>query len=525
MHELPALRRVVELLELRAKLTPNRTALVYRGCATTYADLDSKASQCSQWLRAARVSSGDRVVVIGVNSTNLVATIFGCLKAGAIFVPLNPSTPARRLEFILSNCDPAAVAIDLDLIGRYQCLTNARLPLLRLDYGNLDDPPLGSVDRRISNPVESPLPTKNVAAIIYTSGSTRTPRGVILPDEQVLFATTAINSVLGNTSTEKILCGLPLSFDYGLYQVFLAFQVGAAVVLERDFSLPMKIPRLLREYQITAFPGVPSLFAILLQGRLLERIDLPDLRYITSTGDIFPSAHIRRLRGILPNVTIFPMYGLTECKRVSIVPRGCLDGHESSVGRPLPGTRIALVNENGDELETGQVGELLVWGPHVMAGYWNLPDETERRFRRDPLTGEICLHTGDFFRVDGDGFLYFVGRDASFIKNRGEKVSLAEVEATISECANVAECAAVPVSDEAVGETIAVFIARTPDSLLSSGDIQQYCSEHLMPSARPKHIYIIEEALPRTANGKLDRQRLKLYGSGTLRTRHDNNSE
>ena len=504
---------VAHLLERQAEQIPVKIATVDRTGVYTYAELNAQARQVACWLQDVGVKPGDRVVLCGANGARLVAAIFGILKAGAIFVPLHPDTPAARIAYVLQNCTPAAFVADSQiLLRRESAMGEFGGPLLLVS----DTIP----DCRTRAPNVTPwtvlahcdgyswdglaLPT-DLAAIIYTSGSAKEPRGVMLPHRQVVFATTAINRVIGNTSEDVILCGLPLSFDYGLYQVFLTFQVGAKLILERDFRLPMVIPRLIREHSVTGFPGVPSLFAMLLQSRLLERIPLPSLRYITSTGDVFPAAHIRRLQELMPHVMIFPMYGLTECKRVSYLPPEELERRPKSIGKGMPNEQVYLVDEQGRTItEPGVVGELVVRGANVMKGYWELPDETDRMLRPGPFPWEKVLHTGDLFTMDAEGFLYFVSRKDDIIKSRGEKVSPREVENALYELPGIAEAAVVGIPDSLLGEAIKAYVVLQQGVTLTDDDIIAHCKSRLEDFMVPK-IIEFRASLRKTSSGKISK--------------------
>lgn len=492
------------------------------GREPTFADLNTKANGVCCWLGLVGVKPGDRVLLFGENSDRLVAALFGVVKAGAVFVPVHPDTPSRRIDFILRDCAPKAIVADTALLENNLVTTQQHLGVgleqdILLTSDNYPETEVScasisawsAVDATASGPPTAEATSKDLAAILYTSGSTKDPKGVMEPHRQVLFATSAINSVIGNSSEDVVLCGIPFSFDYGLYQVFLAFQVGAKLILERNLSLPMAIPRLLKSHSVTGFPAVPSVFALLLRSRVLERVSLPDLRYITSTGDVFPASHIRQLRRLLPTTTVFPMYGLTECKRVSIVPRGELEGRESSVGLPLPGTSVSIVDGEGEEVPIGVTGELIVKGPHVMRGYWKDPVETSKRFPFDESTGERCLCTGDYFEMDREGFLYFIGRDGTFIKSHGRKISPAEIENFLCAVDGVSEAAAVGVPDAVLGEAVHVFVSSTKAEELVRLEVGRQCKSGLAPIERPRKIAVLRTPLPRTKNGKIDRKRLK----------------
>ena len=502
---------VTELLNSQAELNPHKIAIIYKGNHYSYSFLNSWANRVCQWLRQSGVKPGDRVALYGINSEKFIIALFGVLKSGAVFVPIHHETSQLNLEFILNDCTPTAIILDANLLPFLGTATTRVHSILQMS----NDPDfyeprgivtqwneLNSYQDFSSSDYTSP---DSLAIVIYTSGSTKEPRGVMEPHRQVLFATSAINKVIGNTAEDRILCGLPFSFDYGLYQIFLTFQVGATLVLEADFSFPLAIPRILNSNRVTGLPGVPTVFALLLQSRLLERIELPYLRYITSTGDVFPVAHIERLQELIPHVTIFPMYGLTECKRVSIVPKGELDSHRSSVGRPLPGVQVRIINEEGQEVPDGIVGQLAIRGPNIMAGYWNNPEETRGRFVIEQ--GKTELLSGDYFYKDSDDFLYFVGRSETIIKSRGQKISTVEIESFLCTIKGVTEAAVFGIPDSIVGELVCAYVYST-DPQLNPAIITERCRLHLSPSALPEYVFVVDSPLPKTLNGKINHKKL-----------------
>jgi acyl-CoA synthetase (AMP-forming)/AMP-acid ligase II len=201
----------------------------------------------------------------------------------------------------------------------------------------------------------------------------------------------------------------------------MAFQTGATVVLERSFAFPVKALEVLARERVTVFPGVPTIFSLLMQLKTLADHPLPDLRLLTNTAAALSETHIRQLRGLFPQAQLFSMYGLTECKRVTYLPPDQLDIRPTSVGRGMPNEEVWLVDETGQRLPNGRVGELVIRGSNVMRGYWEKPQETAKRLRPGPIPGEVILHSGDIFRTDSEGYLYFVSRTDDVIKSRGEK--------------------------------------------------------------------------------------------------------
>jgi acyl-CoA synthetase (AMP-forming)/AMP-acid ligase II len=348
----------------------------------------------------------------------------------------------------------------------------------------------------------------DLANIIYTSGSTGNPKGVMMTHLNMVSAATSITQYLGNKETDIILNVLPLSFDYGLYQIIMAFKFGGTVVLEKSFAYPyVVIDKMIKE-RVTGFPGVPTIFALLLQLKDLKKYSFQHLRYITNTGAALPVNHIKALRDIFPHVKIYSMYGLTECKRVSYLPPDEIDRRPISVGRGMPNEEVYIVNDKGERAGPGLVGELVVRGSNVMRGYWKSPEETDQVLKPGLYPGEKVLYTGDLFKMDEEGYLYFLGRKDDLIKTRGERVSPKEVENTLHEIKGVAEAAVIAIPDEILGNAIKAFIIPTNGSTLTEKDILKYCSENLESFAVPKHIAFID-SFPKTSSGKIDKKALK----------------
>ena len=320
-------------------------------------------------------------------------------------------------------------------------------------------------------------------------------------------AATAISSYLDLTCRDVLLCALPLSFDYGLYQMIMSVQAGARLVLERSFDLPGQILNTIVREGVTVFPGVPTMFAMLARLPSPERWDLIGVRTITSTGSALATEQVAWLRGAFPRARIFSMYGLTECKRCTYLPPVDLERKPGSVGVAIPGNEIWLVDVEDRVVAAGEVGELVVRGPTVMAGYWRRPEETARRLRPGPDPGELVLYTGDLCRLDDEGYLYFVSRMDDVIKSRGEKVAPAEVEAALRSSPGVLEAAVVGRPDEVLGQAIHAFVVVDNRSQVTPAVLRAACCERLEPFMVPQAIEIVD-TMPRTANGKIEKAAL-----------------
>jgi len=506
--------RVEEFVGRSARLTPHKTALICQAQRLTYQQIDHLSDRLADTLVAQGVRRGDRVVVFLDNSAEAVVSIFGILKAGAVFIMANPTMKIEKLSYIINNAEAVGL------------LSHARQEPIVAEAANQSDSlrviiAVGSQPRTNAGKLavlswdEALLPRAghrpapgidiDLATIIYTSGSTGFPKGVMMTHLNMVTAATSITRYLENTAADIILNVLPLSFDYGLYQILMGFKVGATVVLEKSFAYPQSILHLMHEERVTGLPLVPTMVAILLQMKTLAPGQFPHLRYITNTAAALPPAHIKQLQGLFPSTSIYSMYGLTECKRVAYLPPDQLNARPTSVGKAIPNTEVFIVNERGERVGPGETGELVVRGAHVMKGYWKLPKDTERALRPGWLPGESVLYSGDFFRADEEGYLYFVGRKDDMIKTRGEKVSPTEIEHALYTLTDVLEAAVVGVPDEILGQAIKAMVVLREGSPLKDKDILAHCRLHLEDFMVPQSVEI-HQALPKTDTGKIQKR-------------------
>ncbi|MHB1565353.1 MAG: class I adenylate-forming enzyme family protein [Acidiferrobacter sp.] len=497
-----------DLLENTATQGPEREALVCNGRRLRFSDIAAAAGGIAAGLCAAGVKRGDRVAIFLDNSVEAVIGFYGVLKLGAVAVPINPLTKAGKLAFVLEDAEVAALISDGHLRAVYApAVGSYPVPCVILSHPTEVDRHRGYREfwelARTPRCDLTPVIDQDLAAILYTSGSTGEPKGVMLTHLNMVSAAQSVCGYLNLKNADRILCCLPLSFDYGLYQVIMAFMVGACVVLERSLAFPAVIVKVLQQEQITVFPGVPTVFALLLsyESLVLEH-DVGSIRIITSTAANLPRHHIDRLRRLFPNAAIFSMYGLTECKRVTYLPPEDLDLKPNSVGRGMPNEEVYLVDQDDKRLLPGAVGELVIRGSHVMRGYWRRPEETSRRLRPGPIQGELVLYSGDIFRMDEDGYLYFIGRSDDIIKSRGEKVSPREVENCLYSLPAIAEAAVIGIDDEIVGQAVHAFVVLCKGESLTEHDLVHHCHDHLEAPMVPKHIHIVS-ALPKTDTGKI----------------------
>lgn len=506
--------RVERFLIDSARRFPEKVALVADGRRLTYAELDAASNRVAAALAAHGVGRGERVVIFADNSWEAVVSVFATAKAGAVFSLVNPSTKSGRLSHILGNCRPVAlVTLDRLLPVAAEAMAQAPSVTCCLIAGAKEAPRLRGAMRFEEalawkgEPPRAPGIELDLAMLIYTSGSTGVPKGVMMTHQNITAAADSVTTYLENRPDDIILNVLPISFSYGLYQLLTAAKLGATVVMEKSFAFPQAIlDRILTE-RVTGFPLVPTIAAVILQMRDLKPDSFPHLRYITTASAPMPPAHIERLQELFPRTRIYSMYGMTECKRCTWLPPDQLRLRPTSVGIAIPGTEAYVVDESGRRAAPGEIGELVIRGPHVMKGYWEDEVATARSLRPGPYPWEKVLHTGDLFRTDEEGFLYFVSRKDDIIKTRGEKVSPKEVESVLYALPGVREAAVVGEPDPVLGMAIKAVLAVTPDATLTEREVIRHCAMHLEDFMVPKHVEFRTE-LPKTDSGKISRRQV-----------------
>jgi len=507
---------VQEFLERNAERSPDREALVSGSDRLTYSDLENRANSLAHTLLEEGVKYGDRIAVMMDNTAACVVAIWAALKAGGIFLVINPTTKQNKVEYILNDCRASAL---ITQSSRWKTVSGAvagtpsiKCTVLagRINLSGENMP--GEIvpwDEALSSPGRRPdIRTIDIdlASLVYTSGTTGNPKGVMMTHRNMVSASTSITTYLENVENDIILNALPLSFDYGLYQVIMAAQFGGKVVLERSFTYPYAVINKLKEEEVTGFPIVPTMLTILLKLKGIAEERFEHLRYITNTAAALPVSHIKAFRRFFPDVTVYSMYGLTECKRVSYLPPDMIDIKPASVGRGMPNEQVYLVDEEGNRIEKpGTPGELVVRGGNVSRGYWGKPEETARILREGKYPWEKVLYTGDIFKMDEDGYLYFISRKDDIIKSRGEKVSPREIENVLYMLDDVMEAVVTGVPDELLGEAIKVYVRLTDGSGLTEKDILRHCAANLEDFMVPQLIEL-RDSLPRTASGKITKK-------------------
>jgi acyl-CoA ligase (AMP-forming) (exosortase A-associated) len=475
----------------------------------TYAQLRQRVLQLARLIVAAGAQRGDRVAVLLPKCVDECAALFAASRADTVVVPVNPVLRPAQVRHMLADAE-ARVLITLRALVQGLGDDLAELSTLRVIC--LDD----DVQMAGSDADAGPLPPSSnigadLAAILYTSGSTGLPKGVMLSHANLVAGTRIVRSYLGITAADRILSVLPFSFDYGLNQLLTVVEQGARIVL-LSFQLGDQIVRQLARHRITGLAGVPTVWAILTRAApSLLKTPLPDLRYITNSGGAVPEATVRRLRELLPQTQIFLMYGLTEAFRSTYLPPDQVDRRPTSIGKAIPECEILVITADGRRAAAGEPGTLVHRGPTVSMGYWRRPEDTARVLRPNPLRpavegGETVCWSGDLVYADDEGFLHFVGRQDAMIKSAGYRISPSEVEDVLMSSGAFRQVAVIGLPDEWVGQrvhAVAVASGQGPSAQEVLARTAQQLPAHMVPS----RIEVVDE-LPTTPNGKVDVKRL-----------------
>ncbi|HNS95861.1 MAG TPA: class I adenylate-forming enzyme family protein [Polyangiaceae bacterium] len=516
LHAIPQLQDY--LIHSAARLG-DKIALVCDKKRYTYAELDAQSNALAHTLVQQGVTRGDRVVVFADNSVETVIAFWAVLKANAVVSVVNPLTKTDKLRYLLEDCRATALIAD-GLLSRVLApvvADNKHLKVLIMTGKPLSPTPenlqVMTFDQALSsgNPRVPPARTGidiDLAAIIYTSGSTGDPKGVMLTHRNMLTAGLSVSTYLGMQEDDVVVCVLPLSFDYGLYQMLMSFRVGARLVLERSFTYPAQVLKTMVEEKVTGFPGVPTIFAILSENKNLRDYDLSSIRFVTNTAAALPVKHIEMLLDLFPQARIFSMYGLTECKRCTYLPPEDIRRKMTSVGIAIPNTEMWIVDEQDRKVGPNEVGQLVIRGATVMRGYWEKPEQTAKKLRPGPLPGEYVLYTGDYCKMDEEGYLYFVGRMDDVIKSRGEKVAPKEVENALVHIPGVKEVAVIGVPDEIFGQAVKAFVVPEQGAELTEKLILTEAKARLEAFMVPKYVQIVPD-LPKTTTGKIKKTDLR----------------
>ncbi|MBV5280527.1 MAG: AMP-binding protein [Actinobacteria bacterium] len=495
----------------------------------SYAQAYHRIVAVSAWLISQKFSHNDNILLWADNSAFFIIAYFGIMRAGCCCVPIDPRSDNVFLDQVIQLCRPsmgfvqpkyAAAAEGLNI---KICSDLSALPACT--DANLN-PPADTMD-------------KDTAAILFTSGSTGSPRGVMLSHANICYNTDDIVAFQGLTDADIHQVVLPFSYCFGASLLHTHLRVGAALVLNTRFMFPDTVPELVEMYGCTGLSGVPAVYQILCRRSTFLRFKMPSLRFMAQAGGPLAQPFIEEISNAFPEKAFYVMYGQTEATaRLSYLPPELIRTRPGSIGCGLAHTRLAVIDENGQPVSPGQEGEIVAFGPNIMLGYYQDPEATATRlnnscerqenggmpecgdaemaaylhspldtissgYRRYAAPWRPSLNTGDLATVDADGFIYITGRRSGFIKSAGHRISPHRVEAAIAAWENVLEVAVVGVPDLLLGEAIkAIVVPRNRRQKLEPEAIIAWCRQHL-PEYMVPRIVEISPGLPRNSSGKL----------------------
>jgi amino acid adenylation domain-containing protein len=504
-------------LEWFASRTPDHPALAMGGEEMSYRELEMASNQLAHALLESGCRNHDRVGIYMHKSLDLGVAIYGTLKAGAVFVPLDPFLPNERLKFILQDCGIEHLIVS-DVLARN--LDNLQLPKMPCLYGAEPRPAISSVAwskiRSLqTDPPRLTLIDQDLAYIMYTSGSTGEPKGMMHTHHgSISYANWGAQHV-GLTSTDRVASHAPLHFDLSIFDFFSTARAGATVVLvpEPVTKFPASWTQYIDSEKISVVFTVPHTLIEMAQKGASEKRDLTSLRWIMFGGEPMPPKYLRELMTLLPGCRFTNVYGPAEAPSCT-----CFDinGALMDVDQSIPiGTVSAnstdlILRDDDSECEFDEDGELCIRSSTLMKGYWNRPDLNALAFFKKTSFGffpDIYYRTGDVVRRSGDGLLHFLGRKDRMVKTRGYRVELDEVEAALNSHPDVAEVAAYTVTDQYDGKRIVASITLEKSGTVGTSEVLQHAASKIPRYALPTSLDIIAE-FPRTSSGKIDRKAL-----------------
>lgn len=502
-----------------AATNPDKPAVIDRDRSLTYQELHQRSGAVASQLTELGVGPGDRVGIYMAKSLEAVVAVYGVMRAGAAYVPMDSSAPVSRVGYIADNCEMSVVITEPRLERNWEELTSIAGEITHLavfEATEVDEVGSAGVTRAeadIDVFDDPPVIGDDLAYILYTSGSTGQPKGVMLSHENCrAFVQWAVEE-LGVTADDRLSSHAPFHFDLSTFDLYAAAAVGATLVLvpPRVSVFPVEVVRFIEENEISVWYSVPSILTMMVERADLSPGALPSLKTVLFAGEVFPSKHLSRLMKLVPHADFFNLYGPTEtnvCTWYRVPEPPGESDPPISIGSAIRNVETFVVGKDGSEVSPGTVGELLVRGATVMKGYWGDPERTAERLTPSTLErhrGDLVYHTGDLVEEMPDGNYRFLGRRDNQVKSRGYRIELGDIESAVSTHPDVVECGVVAVPDEIVTNRIVAFVSVAAE--VSEDELKSFCAD-LVPKYMVPERFSILEMLPKTSTGKLDRQGL-----------------
>ncbi len=516
---------LLHLLTDAVERDPEHVAVTDPRGSLRYRELEQQANRLANLLIDAGTRRGDRVGLYLNKSTDAIVGIYGILKAGAAYVPLDPFAPASRLAYIARDCGITCLVTGREQSRDWPALVASGAPVERLAVLNASTADVaGALDgaailgRDVLEAASNRRPgppgiDQDLAYVLYTSGSTGQPKGVMLSHRNALAFVEWCFHYFAPTTADVFSNHAPLNFDLTILDIYVATMGGAElVVVPPEVSVfPVQLVSFIEAHGITVWYSVPSALTMLVLRGGLTVGRLPSLRHVIFAGEVFPTKHLRALMGMLPHARFTNLYGPTEtnvCTYYRVPPLPPHQTESIPIGRPIDNVEVFVVAESGRLAADGEEGEPYVRGNTVAHGYWGDPERTARAFLTSAFSAskDRVYRTGDLVRWNADGDLIFIGRRDHQVKSRGYRIELGDVEAALSAHPAVAECVVVVLPDDVVGNRLkAVVVASEPG--VSEGELVKFCSG-LLPKYMVPEVFEFAPALPKTSTGKIDRKAL-----------------
>jgi long-chain acyl-CoA synthetase len=476
---------------------PYNEALIFEDKRFTYQEIDDLISKMAHFVQEKGIKKGDRVLLICQNSPEFVISYLGIIRAGATVIPLNITLTPEEIKYIIKDAQAKLVVV-------HEKIVEAVASKLKLDFSKQINIELTVINKGFIDTIKELPPSDNeeraeIAAFLYTSGTTGYPKGAMLTHENLISNVKSLQKIVKLNEKDNMLCVLPMFHSFAwTTSVILPLYAGSKVTIKSTFK-PREIIEAIAKEKATIFCGAPAMYTVLIQAGSVQAFKT--LRFVVSGGSSLPEKILASFEEKF-DVPLVEGYGLSEASPVVIM--NPIEGvrKPGSIGLPLPDVDVKLVDEDLNEVKKGEIGEIAVKGPNVMKGYFNMPEETKNTLV------DAWLLTGDMGKKDEDGYYYIIDRKKELIVVSGFNVYPKEVESVIYNYPGVKECAVIGVPDEARGEIVKALIVSEENEEIDIKDIKQYLKERLAPYKRPKTIEITDD-LPKNATGKIMKRLLK----------------
>ena len=475
-----------------------QVAVFHQNITLTYRELREQVARVAAWLLAQGCAKGDRVGIWSENNPFFVAAYLGIIRAGLVAVPFQTDLGEESFAKIVRDAGIRNIIVSKRFGGRLKVWAE------KIGTTLLAETDFRDTTVNATMPVIDPR--KDLAALMFTSGSTGAPKGVMVSHRNIECNTRDIIAYLGLTKTDRVMAVLPLHYCFGMSVLHTHLMAGGTLVLNNDFKLfPEEMLLEMQRRECTGLAGIPSTYQILLRKSRFREMQFPALRWFQQAGGKLPNACISEVLDSFPKVKFFLMYGQTEATaRLSYLPPERLGDKLGSVGKGLASTRLEVLKADGTAVVPGsdETGEIVASGDNITLGYWNDPDETAKFFKNGRL------HTGDIARVDKDGFIFVVERERDMIKCGGNRVSAKEVEEVIAELKEVIEVAVLGTPHELLGEAIKAFVVVVPNARITPDAIKIHCRKRLPAFKTPEEVLFLQQ-MPHNGSGKVLKPKLR----------------